>query len=101
VVVIVRVTGTVVVDDVNSTLAALKLQALSNGKPEQIDGESVPKPVNPFCAANVRVVDPDFPGLATLIVVGFAFIVNVGGGGGGGVVEVMTSIRLAEEVDPA
>jgi hypothetical protein len=33
VVAIVRVTGTVVVEDVKSTLVGLKLQALSGGKP--------------------------------------------------------------------
>jgi len=98
-VVIVRVTGTVVVEDVKVTLPGLKLQLLLDGKFEHIDGESVAEPVNPFCAANVRVVDPDCPGLATLIVVGFAVIVNVGGGGGGGGEEMM-SIERADEVDP-
>jgi hypothetical protein len=96
VVVIVRVTGTVVVEDVKVTLAGLKLQLLFTGRFEHIDGESVAEPVKPFCAANVRVVDPDCPGLATLILVGFAVIVNVGGGGG----KEMMSIERADEVDP-
>jgi len=99
VVVIVRVTGTVVVEDVKVTLPGLKLQLLFAGRFEHIDGESVAEPVNPFCAANVRVVDPDCPGLATLIAIGFAVIVNVGGGGGGGGEEMM-SIERADEVDP-
>ncbi len=96
VVAIVKVTGTVVVEDVRVTLAGLKLQLLFGGKFEHIDAESVAEPVKPFCATNVRVVDPDRPGLATLIAIGFAVIVNVGGGGS----EEIMSIEKADEVDP-
>jgi len=93
VVVIVRATGTVVVEDVKLTLAGLKLQAVFGGKLEHIDGESVAEPVKVFCAANVSVVDPDCPGLVTLTVIGLAVMVNVGA-------EAMMSIELADEVDP-
>src|ERR1700722_6367747 len=48
VVVIVRVTGTVVVDDVKVTVEGLKLQVLYGGKFEHIEGERVPVPVKPF-----------------------------------------------------
>jgi hypothetical protein len=68
----------VVVEDVKVTLAGLKLHLLSEGKFEHIDGKSVAEPVKPFCAVNVRVVDPDCPGLATLIVNGLAVMVNDG-----------------------
>ena len=47
VVVTVRVTGTVVVEEVKLMLAGLKLQALPAGKLEHIDGVSVVDPVNP------------------------------------------------------
>ncbi len=69
VVVTVRVTGTLVVEEANVTVAGLKLQLLLGGKFEHIVGERVAEPVKPFCAANVSVVDPDCPGLATLITV--------------------------------
>jgi hypothetical protein len=59
VVAIVRVTGTVVVEDVKLTLAGLKVQLLFDGRFEHIDGVSVVEPVKPACAVKVRVVDPD------------------------------------------
>jgi len=46
VVVIVRVTGTVVVDEVNVTVEGLKLQLLSDRRLEHIDGKSMAEPVN-------------------------------------------------------
>jgi hypothetical protein len=60
----------------------LKLQLDSKGKAVHIDGVSVTLPLllNPFSAVNVSVVDPDWPGAFTLIVVGFAVTVNVGAG---------------------
>jgi hypothetical protein len=99
VVVIVRVTAVLVMEDVKVTLAGLKLQLLFDGKFEHIDGESVAEPVKPFCAMNVRIVDPDCPGLAILTAVGLALIVNVMGGGGGGSDE-MILIERPDEVDP-
>ena len=90
VVVIVRVTGTVVVDDVKVTVEGLKLQVLYGGKFEHIEGERVPVPVKPFCVENVRVVDPDCPGVATVIVVGLAEMVYA----------PPTSIKAAGDVDP-
>jgi hypothetical protein len=48
VVVIVRVTGTVVVDAVKVTVEGLKLQLLFGGKFEHTDGERVAVPVRPF-----------------------------------------------------
>ena len=59
VVVIVRVTGIDVVEDVKLTLAGLKLQAVSAGKFEHIAGESMVEPVKPDCAVKVKIVDPD------------------------------------------
>ena len=90
VVVIVRVTGIVVVDDVKVTVEGLKLQVLYGGKFEHIEGERVPMPVKPFCAENVRAVDPDCPGLATVIVVGLAVTVYA----------PPTSINVAGDEDP-
>ena len=72
VVVIVRVTGTLVVLPVNVTVLWLKLHVDPVGRLEQIDGDSVPEPVNPFSAVNVRVVEPDCPGFAIVIVAGLA-----------------------------
>jgi len=90
VVVIVRVTGIVVVDELKVTVEGLKLQVLCGGKFEHIDGERVPVPVRPFWAENVRVVVPDFPGLAMLIVVGLTVTLYV----------PPTSIKVAVDVDP-
>jgi hypothetical protein len=89
-VVTVRVTGTVVVEEVNATALGLKLQELWGGKPEQVDDDNVAEPVNPFCAANVSTVLPDPPGLAILICVGLAVIVKFS----------PTAIKVAVEVDP-
>jgi len=44
---IVRVTGTVVVDDVNVTIAGLKVQMLSGGKLEHVEEERVVEPDSP------------------------------------------------------
>ena len=77
VVLIVSATGTDVVDDVNVIVVALKLQVLCGGKVEHADGERGAEPVSPFCAVNVIIVDPDWPGLAMFIVVGLAVIENV------------------------
>ena len=48
VVVTVRVTGTLVVEEANVTVAGLKLQLLLGGKFEHIVGERVAEPVKPF-----------------------------------------------------
>lgn len=80
VVLIVRVTKTFVTNDVNVTLAGLKLQVLCGGRFEHADGDNVVDPVNPACAVNVKVVDPDCPGLGTVIARGFAVIPKVGVG---------------------
>jgi hypothetical protein len=76
-VVIVSVTGTLVMDEVKLTVEGLKLQALSGGKAEHVEEISVAEPVKPFFAANVRIVDPDWPGLATVTLSGLAAIVKV------------------------
>ena len=49
--------------------------------------------LKPFIAVNVSVVDPDWPGAVTGIVVGFAVAVNVGG--------AFTVSVIAVEVEPA
>lgn len=90
VVMIVKVTGTVVVDEVNVTVEGLKLQMLFGGKLEHIDDVSVPVPVKPFCAENVSTVDPDCPGLAMLIVAGFAVTPY----------DPPTSIAMTGDMDP-
>lgn len=77
VVVTMRVTGTLVMDDVKLKAEGLKLQALSAGRPEHVEGESVAEPVRPFFAVNVRIVDPDSPGLATVTLSGLAAIVKL------------------------
>ena len=74
----VRVTSTVVVEEVKLTVDGLKLQLLSDGKLEHIEGVRAAEPVKPFCAVNVSVVDPDCPGALTLTTIGLALIVNVG-----------------------
>jgi hypothetical protein len=76
VVAIVRVTGTVVVEEVKLTVEGLKLQVLSGGKLEHTEDDRAAEPVKLLCAANVSVVDPDCPGLETLITVGFALIMK-------------------------
>jgi ABC-type sulfate transport system permease subunit len=71
----------VVVPFVARLICPLMLQLVSNGKPEHVGATvTLPLLLNPFCAVNVRVVDPDCPGAATLTVVGFAVTVNVGAG---------------------
>lgn len=57
----------------------LKLQVDSEGMSEQSDEESVTDPLllKPFAAVNVSVVEPDCPGAAMVMVVGFAVNVNV------------------------
>lgn len=77
-VLIVRVTGTDVVVDVKVTVAGLKLQLLSGGRLKQSDAHSVADPVKSSCEVNVSGVEPDCPGLATVMVVGLAVIVNDG-----------------------
>ena len=79
-----------VVDEVKATVDGLKLQLLSDGKFEHMEDERVAEPVRPFCAVKVSMVDPDWPGLVTLMVIGFAVIVNVGGA-------VTVSVMLALE----
>lgn len=78
VVLIVNVTGTVVVDELNATVDGLKLQVLCGGRFVHMDGMSVADPVMPFCAVNVSVVEPDCPGLVTVIAGELSVIVNVG-----------------------
>jgi hypothetical protein len=46
----------------NVTEDALKLQLLSDGKPEHMEGARLIVPVNPLCAINVSMVDPEPPG---------------------------------------
>lgn len=61
-------------------LAGLKLQLASAGSPSHIEGERAVEPPKPLIDAKVRTVDPDCPGAAMAIVVGFADTVNVGCG---------------------
>jgi hypothetical protein len=65
-----------------------KLQLLSDGNPVQEVGAKLSVPVNPFMAVNVSVVEPELPGLATMIVCGFATTPKSGPG-------VTVSIRKA------
>jgi len=90
VVVIVRVTGTVAVDEVKVNVAGLKLQLLFGGKPEHIEGVSWAEPVNPFCGASVRTDDPDCPGAAMSICIGFAAMVKA----------CPTSTMMADDAEP-
>jgi hypothetical protein len=78
VVVTVMVTGTVVVDEVNVTVDGLKLQVVSDGRLLHAADVRVADPVMPFCAVNVSVVGPDWPGLVTVIAGELSVIVNVG-----------------------
>jgi hypothetical protein len=89
--VIVRVTGTVVLDEVNVTVLGLKLQLVFGGREEHVDGKSAAEPTRPFCATKVSVVDADCPGLAMLRVDGEAVIAKV----------PPISIGVATEVEPA
>ena len=77
-------------EEARETVPGLKLQLLSGGKLEHIVAESVAEPVNPFCAVNVNVADPDCPGLDILIAAGLAVIENV----------CPTPITTAGEVEP-
>jgi hypothetical protein len=79
VVLMVKVTGTFMVEELSVTVEVLKVQVLLGGKFEHNEDESAAEPVNPFCAVNMRIVDPDCPWLATVIAVGLALIENVGG----------------------
>jgi hypothetical protein len=78
------------VEDVNATEPGLKPQVLCGGKYKHIEGVRAVDPVKPFCAVKVNVVDPDWPGLAMLMVVALAAIVKV----------APTSITATGEVDP-
>lgn len=91
VVVIVNVLVAVVVVALRITELAPKLQALSDGKPEHMGGERLIVPANPFVPVNVSTVEPEPPGLAIVIVAGFAEAVKVGG-------PFTVSARVAEEV---
>jgi hypothetical protein len=84
----VRVTVAVFVEEVKAIVEGLKLQALSEGRFEHKLDVSALEPVKPFCAVNVNIVDPDWPGLVTTIVVGFAAIANA-----------PTFTEIADEVD--
>jgi hypothetical protein len=86
---IVTVMGTLVVDAVKVRFAGEKLQLLLGGKYKQFADDRVTDPVRPFCGAKVSRVDPDWPGLAMSIVVGFAEIVKAS----------PTPIRIACEVE--
>jgi hypothetical protein len=55
-----------------------------------MDAERLPVPAKPFWAEKVRVVDPDCPGLAMLIVVGLIATLYV----------PPTSIRATGDVEP-
>ena len=90
VVVMVSVTGTLVAEEVSATEPGLNVQLLSEGRLEHIVAESVAEPVKPFWAVNVNVVDPDLPGLDTLITGRLAASVKV----------CPTPITVAGEVDP-
>lgn len=71
--------GRLMVVDV-TTLVGLKLQFDSDGNNEHPAETVKLMPARPFCDVNVSTVDPVCPGALTLIAVGFAVTVNVGGG---------------------
>jgi hypothetical protein len=54
----------------------LKLQLLSDGKPEHRDGVRLMVPANALCAVNVSTVDPEPPGRDIVIVAGLTEIVK-------------------------
>jgi hypothetical protein len=85
----VNVTGTVVADEVKANVEGLNVHVLSGGKFVHRLAVNAAEPVKPLCAVNVRVVDPDCPGLVTEIVVGFATIANGA-----------TLTEIADDVDP-
>ena len=76
VVVMVRITGTAELVGPRFTVDGLKLQELPGGRFEQIEGPKEAEPVKPFCAVNVRVVEPDCPAVAILTTAGFAVMPN-------------------------
>ena len=82
--------GTLGVDEVNVRVGELKEQLLFGGRNEQFAGERLAVPVKPFCAVNVRTVDPDCPGLAIIMAVGLAEIA----------MPAPTSTELTSDVDP-
>ena len=90
VVLMVSVTGTVVALDVKLTVLGVNVHVLSYGRFEQAEVESMAEPVNPAAAWKVSVVDPDWPGARTTMVVGDAVIRNV----------LLTVTCTAGEVEP-
>ena len=72
----VSLTVTLLVDEVKATVEGLKLQVLCGGKFAHKLGVRVVEPVKPVCAVKVSDVEPDCPGLATTMVVGFAAMAN-------------------------
>jgi hypothetical protein len=61
-------------------LVGLKLQFDSDGNREHPAETVKLVPASPFWDVNVSTVDPVCPGALTLIAVGFAVTINVGGG---------------------
>jgi hypothetical protein len=57
-----KVLVAVVVVALRVIMLGLKLQLLSDGKPEHTDAVRLIVPVNPLRAVNERVVDPELPG---------------------------------------
>jgi hypothetical protein len=86
----VSVTGIAVVDELKFNIGGVKLQVLCAGKLKHMEGESWKLPVSPFCAEKVSVVEPDCPGVAMLIVVGFAVMLKL----------PPISINVVGDVDP-
>lgn len=75
----VTVAVAVVMVEVRATEDTLKVHVVSEGMPEQRDGESGIVPLYAFSAVNVSIADPLPPGLVIVIDVGLPTTVNVGG----------------------
>jgi hypothetical protein len=76
-----QVIGAVVVPFAGIVITNEGVQVVSDGR-APYTGVTVAAPLllKPFIAVNVSVVDPNWPGAVTGMVVGLAVTVNVGGG---------------------
>src|SRR5208282_5900478 len=77
VVVTVIITDMVVCEALKLSIGGLKLHVLAGGRFKQPAGDSVVEPASPPCSLNVSVMEPDWPGPGTTMVVEAAAIVRV------------------------
>ena len=83
--------GTAAAVPLKLTLAGLNVQVLSSGRFEHAEEESMAEPLNPVADWNMSVVEPDCPGLVTMMVSGDAVIKKV----------LLTVTCTGVEVEPA